>query len=161
MRLFLALLPVEQFNAALVRIQSMLKNAGLQGHYTPQENLHLTLAFIGEYTHPEDVLSCLPPFSKVPLTLRGLGNFNTLLYAGIETGPELFDYVQIMRDALALHQIPFDQKPFLPHITLVRNIRLPAPEIMLPPASAVAEHISLMQSVSGPHGMIYTEIGRI
>ena len=51
MRLFIAI----KFNAKvindLVKLQAELKDCGAEGNFTRPENLHLTLAFIGEW-HP-------------------------------------------------------------------------------------------------------------
>ncbi len=73
MRLFLAILLSDEMKDALIHTQNRWYDAGVRGNYTAEENLHLTLAFIGEYPDAEPVLEalsesgagrCRPPDSK-------------------------------------------------------------------------------------------------
>ena len=54
MRLFVAIEFESDIIESLKRVQSDLKRCGLKGRFTKEENLHLTLAFIGEYGNPFD-----------------------------------------------------------------------------------------------------------
>ena len=60
MRLFLAILLSDEMKDALIHTQNRWYDAGVRGNYTAEENLHLTLAFIGEYPDAEPVLEALP-----------------------------------------------------------------------------------------------------
>lgn len=164
MRLFIAVQFSEDMLNALLDVQSEMKAFDVRGRYSPPENLHLTLAFIGEYGNPDDVIDALNsvPFEPFPLRLDGLGNFGDLYWAGIADNPPLTTFVKRLRHALADRNIPFDRKRFSPHITLLRKAsfdRLPG--VTVPKASMTAERVSLMRSERGKNGMIYTEIGRI
>ena len=53
MRLFLAILLSDEMKDALIHTQNRWYDAGVRGNYTAEENLHLTLAFIGEYPDAE------------------------------------------------------------------------------------------------------------
>ena len=56
MRLFIAI-PLRNNMKKLVRdIQNSFREQNIRGNYTPEENLHITLAFIGEYNDPDEVL---------------------------------------------------------------------------------------------------------
>ena len=59
MRLFIAIQFNEQMLDALTKLQNDLRAMGVTGNYTKRENLHLTLAFIGEYGRPGDVLDAM------------------------------------------------------------------------------------------------------
>ena len=48
MRLFIAINFDDAFLDALVSMQEDLKSAGAIGNFTKRENLHMTLAFIGD-----------------------------------------------------------------------------------------------------------------
>jgi len=87
-----------------------------------------------------------------------------LYWAGIEQNTGLKNYVRRLRRALAEHKIPYDHKRFSPHITVVRKAvyhgKNVLPQVDPPLGEMVIEHISLMKSERGKHGMIYTEIER-
>ena len=64
MRLFIAICFDDNMLDSLAEIQDDLRRCGVKGSYTPRENLHMTLAFIGEYDDPEQVVEVM---QKVPL----------------------------------------------------------------------------------------------
>ena len=149
---------------ALTRMQSDLRKQRVGGNYTRPENLHLTLAFIGEYGDPERVLEVVQtvPLSPLSLALEGFGCFGDLYWCGLRGQEALEAYVRRLRRALAEADIPFDRKRFSPHITLLRRAcfsRLPAVDV--PEAAMVARSVSLMRSDRGSDGMIYTELGAV
>ena len=49
MRLFIAIQLSDEMKKALVACMHDLKKQGVEGNYVPAQNLHMTLAFIGEY----------------------------------------------------------------------------------------------------------------
>ena len=164
MRLFVGLRPSDEFRAALSVMQDRLRAAGVTGRYLDSSNLHLTLAFIGEWQ--EDVVPALPPVTRpFPLRLSHPGLFPEakVLWAGTEASEALDDLAQSVRNSLAGRGIPFDQKPFNPHITLVRKPVIPGGAalsgIEVPPAAMQVEEVCLYSSVHGEHGMEYTVIG--
>ena len=59
MRLFIAINLSSAMKGSLIRMQDALYDRGVRGNYTSEENLHLTLAFIGEYPDAEPVLDAL------------------------------------------------------------------------------------------------------
>ena len=44
-----------------------------------------------------------------------------IYWVGIQGNPELDTYINTLRNALKEHNIPFDEKPFYPHITILRK----------------------------------------
>ena len=165
MRLFIAIPLGGALRAAVLDAQEAFRRYGVTGSYTRPENLHLTLAFIGEYPDPDAVLDvlCAVPFRPFELRLSGVGAFGDLWWLGLERSPGLEACVRRLRRALAEAGIPFDGKRFSPHITLVRRA-VPGPRGMpgidVPRAAMTAGHVSLMRSDRGRDGMIYTELGR-
>ena len=77
MRLFIAINFDGEALDDLVRLQTELRDCGAEGNFTRPENLHLTLAFIGEYGNPDDVLDVMEivPFRPIPLKVEGLWHF--------------------------------------------------------------------------------------
>ena len=167
MRLFIAIQFTPEIKKELTRFQNDLKRNGLAGRFVPVENLHLTLAFIGEYPNPDDVLDVLEqvPFTPFDLSLGSAGQFGDLYWCGLDNAKGLEAYVRRLRRALAESNIPFDKKKFSPHITLVRRgelLREDAIAITRAPEGAMhADRISLMRSDRGKAGMIYTEVGAV
>ena len=167
MRLFLAIQFNDAVKNALLNIQERWRSLGVRGHFTYAENLHLTLAFIGEYGNPEDIMEALSPVSFAPFAIQldGAGNFHDTYWAGIAPNDDLRQCVRRIRHALAENNIPYDRKKFSPHVTLVRKGQFPAGMAPLlehlPAGSMEVSEISLMRSDRGKNGMIYTSIGRL
>ena len=162
MRLFIAIELSKPMKDALINAQNEMYDAGVRGGYTTVENLHLTLAFIGEVPAAEPALEALSAVSFTPfeLALEGLGCFGDLWWAGMRPSPPLAALARRVRHALAEGGVPFDRKRFSPHITLLRKARGDMPGIGIGEASMTVEAFSLMRSDRGKNGMIYTAIGR-
>ena len=113
MRIFVGLRPSDDFRMALAVLQDRLRCAGITGRYLDPSNLHMTLAFIGEWT--EDVTQVLPSVEylfTITLGYPGIFPEAKVLWAGIEKSEELNRLAQCVRDRLAEHGIPFDPKEF-------------------------------------------------
>ena len=123
MRLFIAIQFEENILDALTDFQADLKSQGVSGNYTKRENLHITLAFIGDYGNPDEVLDAMEQvdFRPIEISLDGVGSFGELFWAGLADNPQLIGYVKRLRRALSEQGIPFDKKRFSPHITLIRK----------------------------------------
>ena len=163
MRLFIAIPLSDAMKDALTAVQDEIYDKGVRGNFTPRENMHLTLAFIGEYPDKEPVMDALSTvsFSTFSLSLSGMGCFRDLWWAGMEESAPLHAVVRRIRHALAENNIPFDRKRFSPHITLIRKATGTMPGIQIEKVSMPVERILLMRSDRGKHGMIYTEVGEI
>ena len=164
MRLFIAVKLNPTICHALEKVQRSMINQGCRGSFTRLENLHLPLAFIGEYPEPDDVLDVMQsvPFEPFDIMLSGFGSFGDLWWTGMRQNGALQSYVKKLRHALSDANIPFDRKKFSPHITLVRRASFVIrPEIVIPDTKMTADHISLFRSDRGKNGMLYTELGII
>ena len=167
MRLFIAIQFPERVKNALLYLQQDMKDCGMKGNYTKEENLHLTLAFIGEYKDPEAVMDALDDIDleSFYIELDGFGNYGDLYWAGIKESTELKNTVKRIRHVLADNGIPFDKKKFSPHITVLRKASFTGNpdsfKIYVPDEKMKVDSISLMRSDRGKSGMIYTEIGII
>lgn len=74
MRLFIAIRLSDEMRKALVQCMHDLKKQGVEGNYVPAQNLHMTLAFIGEYKDPDKVMEKVP-LPQCKLSLSEKGNF--------------------------------------------------------------------------------------
>ena len=163
MRLFIAVNLSEEMKSALTDTQNAMFDRGVRGSYAPEENLHLTLAFIGDYPEAEPVLDALSTvcFAPFELTLDGVGRFGDLWWAGVRDSAPLAAAARRVRRALAANGIPFDRRRFSPHITLIRRASKDAAGVRVAPAGMTVNAISLMRSDRGRNGMIYTELGSV
>ena len=164
MRLFIAVTLGGEMKSALRDIQEQIKKQNIGGNFTKLENLHLTLAFIGEYSDPDRAAEALGRVSFKPfrISLDGIGCFGNLWWAGIRDGGELQKCAAQVRHCLADARIPFDRKRFSPHITLIREASRPIKAgIIVPEAGMTVEKLSLMRSDRGKSGMIYTETASV
>ena len=166
MRLFVAIRFDEEILRALADFQARMEACEVRGYYATEENLHLTLAFIGEYGDPDAVLDAMEAaaFSPFDLRLDGMGTFRDLYWVGLSRSGALFGYTKRLRRALAERDIPYDRKRFSPHITVLRRASWDGaglPPVTPPTGEMEVRRVSLMRSERGKHGMIYTEIGKI
>ena len=163
MRLFIAINLSPEMKSALKDAQRAMDRRGVRGNFTTEENLHLTLAFIGEYPSVETVMDVLSgvTFTPFDLQLDGVGRFGDLWWAGLRESAALTAVVRRVRRALAEGGIPFDRKRFTPHLTLLRKASRDAAGIAIAPEAMTVRTVSLMSSRRGRNGMIYTEVGAI
>lgn len=72
---------------SLLSLQKQWYQLGMRGHFIPPEKLHLTLAFIGEYGNPDDIMGAISAVSFQPFTIQldGAGNFHDAYWAGDST----------------------------------------------------------------------------
>ncbi len=123
-RLFVAVELPEVMRAELVRLGTAIPDV----RWHPPEQLHLTLAFLGDAVPAEvqsrlqDILPALrvPPFF---LPLVGAGSFGgeqpRTLWVGTGRGhPHLFALHKTINDAAFAAGAQADLKPFVPHVTL-------------------------------------------
>lgn len=161
MRLFIAVDFNDEMKSALIAMQNALRRAGIGGNYTKRENLHLTLAFIGEYGDPDKVSGVIRSLEvpDIKVKLASFGSFDGIWWAGIEENAALRQYASRLRRALAEAGIPFDKKSFSPHITLLRKPDRPQmPPLPVRENVTSPVRVALMRSDRGKYGVIYTEI---
>lgn len=124
-RLFVAVDLPEEIRTEAADIAKTLQG----GRRVPQEQLHLTLRFIGEAD--DKTLHAVKAALKeilghsFPLVLRGLGHFPPrglprVLWVGIEESVPLRELQRSVELALIGAGIPPEERRFSPHLTLAR-----------------------------------------
>ncbi len=147
-----------------------LKNNSLHSNPSKKENLHLTLAFIGETPKVKNAVSALKKINPSPfeLAIDGFGEFSSkdgsICFAKVKENSALSGTAKAVRDVLTAYEFDIDTKPFKPHITLCRQFA-PAPTFdkeqicrILPKMSVPVREISLMRSDRINGRLVYTEI---
>jgi 2'-5' RNA ligase len=175
MRLFLALNFDESTKNALMKVVDHLKEVTLSGNYTLRDNLHVTLAFLGERSDEEvDIIKkAMANISCKPFTIvfSGVGSFTRgdiarLYWIGIESNPVLDALFLSVRKGLADAGIQFEEKEIVPHLTIGREIRLKDSNaagnipIKVTPIRFTPKKISLMESTRENGKPLYIEIAK-
>lgn len=166
LRLFLALWPDDATRERLADWTRAIRRVS-GGRAMRPENVHLTLAFLGgtAASARPAIDAAARRVTTAPFTLRidepGYWRHNRIAWAGVREPPVALDtLVADLRAALVDASIAFDPKPFVAHITLVRNARpgfeLPA----LEPIDWPVRDFVLVRSVTGPEGSAYEVIRR-
>lgn len=161
MRLFIAIQLSDEMKKALVGYMHDLKKQGVEGNYVPAQNLHMTLAFIGEYDNPGQIKEILRslPLPEFRLSLSEKGNFGNILWAGVKGNQKLAAYVKALRAALSAEEVPCDTDKFIPHITLIRKASAKKPiQTPLPKADMMVKKASLMKSEQKNGKVSYREL---
>jgi 2'-5' RNA ligase len=164
-RLFIALWP----SSAVQRELTALIPDGAHGVSVRPENVHLTLAFLGNSSAAQEasyrrVLSSLK-FTAVALDIQCLGFWREprILWAGPkETSAALVTLVEDIHALLWPCGFTPEPRPFHAHITLKRKYPGPAPDWgMRPPVRWLADTVALVWSHSTPQGVCYKPLLRI
>lgn len=167
MRLFIAINFDNKTKENILGVQRRLKGKG-RGSFTRPDNLHLTLAFLGEV--PEemvDELKLLMDELEVPklnLSFSNVGCFRSdseLWWIGLEYNKALSDLQRKLIKRLKEAGFKPDDKMFKPHITLSRRMnvgRLDSKELLPTAFKTSVNNISLMLSHQVDGKLTYSEI---
>jgi RNA 2',3'-cyclic 3'-phosphodiesterase len=130
MRLFFALpLPAETKEGLRAALAAARRASGDGVGFTKIEQLHFTLAFLGEQPDAQEALAAgesLRDVAAFELTLRGVGAFPStmrprVLWIGATTGaPELIAAAERLRGALEKRGFALEERKFHAHLTLGR-----------------------------------------
>ncbi|MGN0193727.1 MAG: RNA 2'-phosphotransferase [Pseudoramibacter sp.] len=160
MRLFIGLhLPHSQCRA-IERAQDDLKRQGVTGRYTPVENLHMTLAFLGSCDEKavDQLVQLMKKikFRAFSLQLAEGGHFGDLVWIGTKSQPALERLAGQLRKALDRAGFAYDKKPFKPHITILRKAKCPHEfALHADPAEGKISRLTLFWSKQDRSGKIH------
>ena len=130
MRIFLAINFGKEALKQLVVLRDKLQDSSKGGNFTLNENLHLTLAFIGE-CNEEQVASVKAAmdstnFEPFDLTIGHIGRFKRadgdILWVGIGESKPLMSLQRNLTEKLIAMGFALDKRPYSPHITLGRKV---------------------------------------
>lgn len=160
MRLFVAVTLSEEMKSSVTKTMHELKKAGVKGSYVPAQNLHLTVAFIGEIKDSSSVKEALRTVELKPfrLSLSDMGCFGDLLWVGLKGNQGLSSAVRAVREALDQAGVEYDRKKFVPHITVIRKASGNWQAVEAPKGEMMVKKISLMKSELKDGKRVYTEV---
>ena len=166
MRLFVALPLDEAGVRELVRYRQTLERLGVRGNFTRPENLHITLAFLGEQPEWKTAAEALDTVEAVPGLLRldrldSFGKGGILGICPTEDTPVRALAAEVEK-ALRTAGFSLEKRRFRAHVTLCRELKAPQ-GCVLPPPPAVevpVEEIVLFLSHRPKGQLTYTPLWR-
>lgn len=139
-RLFIAIALPADVQAALSQVVQDLRSQMSGGRWVAPGNHHITLQFLGETPKGKvtELANLIQEATKETprfvLYLEGIGLFGRrqgVLWMGVRQSKILTDLVDKLRCRLAMNGFVTEKRPYVPHITLARQISpAPAPELV-------------------------------
>jgi len=164
LRLFFALWPEDHARTALAAA-ARAAQAQCGGRAMPAEKIHLTLFFIGSLDRAR-----LGAIERAGAAVRGrafelafdrIGYFRrtAIVWAGASSTPDaLLRLVETLRSRLAAEGVRGEARPYVPHVTLVRDAaRRPTADV-LTACTSRARAFALVQSVPVSGGVRYDNV---
>lgn len=171
-RLFVGLRPPRAVRAQLLALMGGIPGARWQS----DEQLHITLRFIGEVERPvaEDVALILSQVRTAPIdvAIHGVGQFDSrgrpnAVWAGVRPHGALAELHKKIDQALVRCGLEPERRAYLPHVTLARmNAAAGAADRFLEAHAGLAsapfllDHFLLFDSHLGHHGASYEAVER-
>ena len=130
-RCFIALQLPPALVEHLKRVSAQLQGLDLQGRFVRPESVHLTLKFLGDIEESRvdrfaaRIEHCCQQCEAFELEAGGVGVFPNLkrprvVWVGLRAGRELTELHRCLEDSLSQEGFEADQRPFHPHLTLLR-----------------------------------------
>lgn len=160
MRLFIAVGLSDELRSALLSAAAELREYCPQANVTRRENMHLTLAFIGESRRVSELKAIMDEIDVKPfdITLSRAGRFSELYWAGLEPCQPLSQLARKLRQRLTEGGFDIDTKEFKPHITLARRVDTHTPLPDIPRLSQTVDGMTLMKSERIGGRLVYTPV---
>ena len=156
MRLFIAAELPDNVIEALAETSALLRGS-LRGRYVAPDSFHVTLAFLGDVEAArvdlvaETLAEGCVGHAAFDVSLGELGSFGrrakATLWQGFRDAGALPQLAESTRAGLDARGFAFDDKPFLPHVTLMRAANISTGELPMPAlASGRIETVTLFRS---------------
>jgi len=168
MRLFIAINFNNETRSCLLALRDELRGKSQRGNFSAPENLHLTLAFLGECDGKrtaavKSVLSAVS-FEPFDITIDRVGCFNRdsgdIWWASGEPSKGLLNLQRDLTDKLITSGFSLDRRKYSPHITLGREVMTDAKPWQIEPFGETIGTIDLMKSERINGKLTYTSIYR-
>jgi len=168
MRLFIAINLGAETKERLLALRDELRAVSSCGKYSLPENLHLTLAFLGECNVEETsaIKSAMDEVSFDPFDLQidRIGRFKRnggdIWWAGVRENTALSILHKDLIARLRAKSFELEERKFNPHITLGREIITKAQRKQIEPFGETVSRIDLMKSERKNGKLTYTSIHR-
>lgn len=165
MRCFIAAWPDDGTRERLSQLQAGLAAAAPHARPMQPRNFHLTLAFIGELE--DSAAQALQPHlaklrdSAPPWSMDTVDWFRRarVAWIGGKASAALDDVTARSRALLDVHDMPYDRKAFVPHVTLFRDVReFNGVRTLLEPLPWRTARVALYAASRDRDGPVYGEV---
>lgn len=125
MRCFIGIKLENRFDKKIKNINQFLYQNGVRGNFTDINNIHLTLAFIGEINE-ETAFKIKEEIERIDISdlyleVNCIKTFKSYLILEVEKTEKLLQVQNEVINVLKKKRVSFDEKEYYPHITLVRK----------------------------------------
>jgi 2'-5' RNA ligase len=164
MRLFVAINFNSDTRKRLIALREELRSYSQSGNFSKDDNLRLTLAFIGEVSPKKvDKIKAIMDtvtFALFPVSIDRLGTFSrgTLWWAGLREDKPLMWLQREVEHKLALCGFEMDGRDYHPHVTIGREVVTDAKPWQIPPFGETVSKFELMKSEWVGGRLTYTAI---
>jgi len=167
MRLFFAINFCSQTRNSLLALRDELKSLAEYGSFTLPENLHVTLAFLGECSTKQVSVAKASVdsvrFEPFDILVERIGRFGgvqgeALWWAGVRVNEPLAALHRDLTKNLFASGFVLDRRRFSPHITLGRRVVTDATPWRIEPFGEIVRKIDLMKSERIDGKLTYTAI---
>ena len=166
MRLFIAINFSPETKEKLAALQNTLRAGSKHGSFTIPENLHLTLAFLGEcdLSQTAAIKAAMDTviFEPFDIKIGRVGYFKSnggdTWWAGVNESKPLLDLQRKLADNLSAAGFNLDKRKYSPHITLGRRVITDMEPWQTEPFGETAHKIQLMKSERIDGKLTYTSI---
>jgi 2'-5' RNA ligase len=154
MRLFVAINFNNDTRARLIELRDKVRSRSARGNFSAPENLHLTLAFLGECDAKQAAAAKTAlgavAFGPFGIAIDRVGRFKRgggeIWWAGLSESKPLSDLQRGVTDRLASAGFAFESRKYSPHITLGREIVTDSNTWTIEPFGETVSIIDLMKS---------------
>ena len=168
MRLFIAINFPAEIKAAITKIRDRIKESSFRGNFTLDDNLHLTLVFLGECDNRQsDAIRTVMDetiFSEFTLTFDKVGYFKrsggNIWWAGLHDNNPLSALQADLIRRLSQKGFVLENRKYTPHVTIGREVKTCAGLVLreIPPVSFSVKSIELMKSERLHGKLVYMPI---
>ena len=163
MRLFFALWPPRETAQALACWAAEVQRES-GGKLNAVENIHLTLAFLGEAQSEQAIAAARRVEGRrhhLPIDAARYVKKNEMVWVGPATmPPELAALAADLRSALTSGGFALEERSFAAHVTLLRKARMPKSIAPLPRVEWPVDEFVLVRSRTSPRGSTYEALER-
>lgn len=160
-RLFFAAWPAPEVQQAFGKLAQQLK-PGCGGRAIPARNIHLTLVFVGDIAQERRsrleslAVAVAAPRFELSVDRVQYWRHNRIVWAGVAQCPAaMLALVTQLEAGLSSEGVRFDRRPYVPHITLLRDARRAPAEAVMPAVCWPIARFALVESAPRDGGRAY------